>query len=185
MPFSVLLNGTVWPRTEAATESTRLAGHHYISARALATVAKHIKLKGFPDATSRSSLGRQRHGAVKIDTHVGRIIQLIDCKTKNFGTIKLPFLHPIAILWVACKYYPEFTSAFASILHGQRLKIIEYTDEIDPGRELIKNNDKNIWILYRSFLDFGPAALPNEGAWFTGVVGVYSDAPQITINNQP
>ena len=47
------------------------------------------------------------------------------------------------------------------------MKIIEYTDEIVPGRELIKNNDKKIWILYWSFLDFGPAALSNEDAWFT------------------
>ena len=162
-----------------------LREHHYISARALATVAKHIKLNGLPDATSRSSLGRQRHDSVDIDTPFGKIIQLIDCKTKKGGTIKLPFLHPLAILWVACKYYPEFTSAFASILHGQRLKIIEYTDEVVPGRELIKNNDKQFWILYWSFLDFGPAALSNEDAWFTAAVGVHSDAHEITINNQP
>ena len=113
-----------------------------------------------------------------------KVIQLIACKTKKGGTIKLPFLDPLAILWVACKDYPEFASAFASILHGQRLIIIGYTDEIVPGRELIKKNDKTIWISYWSFLDFGPAALSNEDAWFTGVAGVYSDAPQITINNQ-
>ena len=31
-------------------------------------------------------------------------------------------------------------------------------------------NNKKVWVLYWSFLEFGPAALANEDAWFTGVV---------------
>ena len=57
------------------------------------------------------------------------------------------------------------------MLEGQpRLRIVQYTDEVTPGRELISYNDKKIWVLYWSFLEFGPAALANEDAWFTGAV---------------
>ena len=38
-----------------------------------------------------------------------------------------------------------------------------------PGRELLAYNDKKLWVLYWSFLDFGPAALSNEDALFTGL----------------
>lgn len=57
------------------------------------------------------------------------------------------------------------------MLEGQRrLRIVQYTDEVTPGRGLISYNDKKIWVLYWSFLEFGPAALANEDAWFTGAV---------------
>ena len=60
---------------------------------------------------------------------------------------------------------------FSSVLEGQpRLKIVQYTDEVTPGRGLLSYNDKKIWVLYWSFLDFGPTALANEDAWFTGAV---------------
>ena len=55
------------------------------------------------------------------------------------------------------------------MLNGQRLKLAVYSDEVTPGRELLAYNDKKLWALYWSFLDFGPAALANEDAWFTGL----------------
>ena len=73
------------------------------------------------------------------------------------------------MLWVCCQERPEFMSFFSSVLKGQRLKLVIYTDEVTPGRELIKYNDKKFWTLYWSFLDFGPAALANEDAWFIGL----------------
>ena len=39
-----------------------------------------------------------------------------------------------------------------------------------PGEELIAYNDKKVWAVYWSFLDFGPAVLANEDAWFTGLI---------------
>ena len=73
------------------------------------------------------------------------------------------------MLWVCCKDCPEFKSFFSSKLNGQRLKLVVYSDEVTPGRELLKYNRKKFWVFYWSFLDFGPAALANEDAWFTGL----------------
>ena len=152
-----------------------LRGSHYCSARALATIAREIRLHGLPASTSRTSLGRQRRATLAFDTPFGPIIQIKECAGNDGEVIRLPFQHPLAMLWAVCQQCPAFAILFASILSGQRLKIVEYTDEIVPGRELIKNNDKKIWILYWSFLDFGPAALSNETGWFTGVVDFYLD----------
>ena len=85
--------------------------------------------------------------------------------------MKIPFLHPAAMLWVCCEESNEFKTFFSSVLEKQpRLKIVQYSDEVTPGRELVSYNDKKIWVLYWSFMDFGPAALANEDAWFTGVI---------------
>ena len=85
--------------------------------------------------------------------------------------MKIPFLHPAAMLWVCCRESNEFKMFFSSVLEGQpRLKLVEYTDEVTPGRELVSYNDKKVWVLYWSFLEFGSAALANENAWFTGAV---------------
>ena len=73
------------------------------------------------------------------------------------------------MLWVCCKERPHFKSFFSSVLKGQQLKLAIYSDEVTPGRELLKYNDKKFWTLYWSFIDFGPAALANEDAWFTGL----------------
>ena len=75
------------------------------------------------------------------------------------------------MLWVCCQESTEFKMFFSSVLEGQpRLKLVEYSDEVTPGRELVAYNDKKIWVLYWSFLEFGSAALANEDAWFTGAV---------------
>ena len=73
------------------------------------------------------------------------------------------------MLWVCLEQCPEFKEFFASVLQGQRLQVVQYADEVVPGRELIAYNDKKLWVLYWSFLDFGPAALANEDAWLTGL----------------
>ena len=56
------------------------------------------------------------------------------------------------------------------MLNGQSLKLVVYSDEVATGREMLAYNDKKVWTLSWSFLDFGLAVLANEDAWFTGLV---------------
>ena len=113
---------------------------------------------------------RNRNAFGSRNTPFGKLIQTRSFKLKQGGCISLPVLHPAAMLWVCCEDCPEFKSFFSSALHGQRLKIVMYTDEVTAGRELLAYNQKKLWVLYWSFLDLGPAALSNENAWFTGLV---------------
>ena len=145
-------------------------GDHYVSARALAHICKDIRLHGLAGATGRTTIRRNRSAFANRKTPFGKLIQERSLTLKNGGCISLPFLHPAAMLWVCCEDCPEFKEFFGSVLRGQRLQVAEYSDEVTPGRELIKYNGKKLWVLYWSFLDFGPAALANEDAWFTGLV---------------
>ena len=146
-----------------------LRGQHHVTQRALAHICKDIQQHGMVEATSRRTIQRHRQEFARQITPFGKLIQERQLKLKTGGCISLPFLHPAAMLWVCCQECPEFTSFFSSVLKGQRLKLVVYSDEVTPGRELIKYNNKKFWALYWSFLDFGPAALANEDAWFTGL----------------
>ena len=73
------------------------------------------------------------------------------------------------MLWVCCETCPVFKELCAPVLTGQRLQVVEYSDEVVPGRELVAYNDKKVGVIYWAFLDIGPAALSNEDSWFTGL----------------
>ena len=148
-----------------------MRGEHHVSQRALSHICNDIKLNGMVKGTSPRTLLRNRRALLSRDTPFGKLIQERSLVTKKGGTISIPFLHPAAMLWACCQDCNEFKMFFSSVLEGQpRLKIVQYTDEVTPGRELLAYNDKKFWALYWSFLDFGPAALANENAWFTGMV---------------
>ena len=146
-----------------------IKGQHHVTQRALVHICKDIAKYGNPTAKSRGTFQRHRTKFATQTSPFGTIIQLRSLKLKKGGSIKLPFLHPAAILWVCCQERPHFKDLFSSVLKGQQLKLAIYSDEVTPGRELLKYNDKKFWTLYWSFLDFGPAALSNEDAWFTGL----------------
>ena len=148
-----------------------MRGKHHVSQRALSHICKDIKLNGMVEATSTRTILRNRQALVNRDTPFGKLIQERSLVTKKGGAISIPFLHPAAMLWACCQDCNEFKMFFSSVLEGQpRLKMVQYTDEVTPGRELLAYNSKKFWAFYWSFLDFGPTALANENAWFTGVV---------------
>ena len=146
-----------------------MRGKHHVTQRALSHICRDIKKHGMVQATSRTTMQRQRSDFAKRQTPFGTLIQERQFKLKNGRSIGIPLLHPMAMLWVCLNDCPQFKAFFSSVLKGQRLKIVEYADEVTPGRELVKFNDKKLWVFYWSFLDFGPAALANEDTWFTGL----------------
>ena len=77
-------------------------GTHHVTQRALSHIMQEVKKHGVIEATSRSTVQRERHAFVNRDTPFGKVIQNRKLIAKKGGTIKLPFLHPAAILWVCC-----------------------------------------------------------------------------------
>ena len=115
-----------------------LRGTHHVTQRALSHICKDIRENGMVAATSRATIQRNRTKYANQITPFGKLFQTRSLKLKSGGCISLPFLHPAAMLWVCCQDCPEFKSLFSSVLNGQRLKLIVYSDEVTPGRELIK-----------------------------------------------
>ena len=125
-----------------------LRGKHHINQRALAHVCKDIRAYGLVKAISARTMMRNRGALVSRGTPCGKLIQERSLVTKTGGTIRIPFLHPAAMLWVCCEDCNEFKAFFSSVLQGQpRLKIVQYTDEVTPGRERLSCNSKKIWVL--------------------------------------
>lgn len=148
-----------------------MRGAHHVTARALADVAKYVRENGLPDATSRSAVYRERKKAMDRITPFGPLVQMRPVPKKGGGTMDIPFQHPLAMLYICIKDSHEFATFFWDVvnrLQGKPLRLVEYSDEIVPGRELIAYNDKKVWALYWSVLDFGPKVLANEDSWLTG-----------------
>ena len=121
-----------------------LRGKRHINQRALAHVCKDIRAYGLVKAISARTMMRNRGARANQDTPFGTLIQEQRLVTKKGRSIKIPFLHPAAMLWVCCKESTEFRTFFSSVLEKQpRLKLVEYSDEVTPGRELVAYNDKN------------------------------------------
>ena len=123
-------------------------GKHHVSQRALAHICDSLKKHGMIKATSRSTMQRTRNAFAERTTPFGTLIQTRSLKTKRGGCISLPFLHPMAMLWVCCEDCPEFKDFFSSTIQGQRLKIVMYSDEVTPSRELLAYNHKKLWAVY-------------------------------------
>ena len=129
------------PKRKRTTLDMR--GNKHVSQAALSHICKDIERNGLVKATSARTMRRNRSAVSNQDTPFGKLIQEQSLVTKKGGTMKIPFLHPAAMLWVCCRESNEFKMFSSSVLEGQpRLKLVEYTDEVTPGRELLSYNDK-------------------------------------------
>ena len=96
-----------------------MRGKHYVSQKALSHICKDIKLNGMVKATSPRTMLRNRKALANQETPFGTLIQERALVTKKGGAIKIPFLHPAAMLWVCCQESNEFKMFFSSVLEGQ------------------------------------------------------------------
>ena len=160
------------PKKKRKSNVLDMRGGHHITARALSDVAKYIRENGLPDATSRTTIYRERKSAIMDRiTPFGPLVQMRPVVIKGGGTMDIPFQHPLAMLHVCLEECGEFAKVFwakVNVLNNRPVRLAEYADEVVPGRELIAMNDKKAWALYWSVLDLGPIVLSNEDSWWTG-----------------
>ena len=76
-----------------------LRGKHHINQRALAHVCKDIRANGLVKAISARTMMRNRGARVNQVTPFGTLIQEQRLVTNKGRSIKIPFLHPAAMLW--------------------------------------------------------------------------------------
>ena len=109
------------PKRKRTTLDMR--GNKHVTQAALSHICKDIERNGMVKATSARTMRRNRSAVANQDTPFGKLIQEQSLVTKKGGTMKIPFLHPAAMLWVCCQESNEFKMFFSSVLEGQpRLK---------------------------------------------------------------
>ena len=136
-----------------------------ISQSALVSVLKKVRDEGIPDSISRASFVRERRKIATQDSPFGRLIQ--ECVIGK-KCINVPFIHPLALLCIACQRSAAFADMMTTLLdvHGDRINIIIYSDEVTPGQALAARNARKFEAIYWSIEEFPGVVLSQEDAWF-------------------
>ena len=137
----------------------------HVTAAALSKVLEQVRDEGMPDAIAATSVRRHRSEAVDKKTRFGKLLQAIEVEGANGRPRTFWVQHPLAMLEVMVKEYPDVRELFRT-MSTRELKIVLYSDEVTPGREII-GNDRKVQNIFWSILNFGPSLLVNEDFWFT------------------
>ena len=137
----------------------------------VATLAAVEKL-GLPEAATRENLRAARDACAHQRGNYGPLMKEINLHTTS-GESKLNIVSLCAFLDVAFRQIPSFR-AFLIECHAAKpsspeapWSLVLYSDEVVPGAQINHRNDRAFWIIYASFLEFGPLTLMNENAWIT------------------
>ncbi len=144
----------------------------HVSASALSAVLNEIATEGAPELRSRRDLARATGQLVTDTTPYGQIQQTVLLTAADGTQTTMLVSNPLALLWKASRECSSFASFVAAKLAATPCspeapwQLIVYSDEVVPGNQLAHENRRKVWVVYFSFLEFGPAALSKEGAWF-------------------
>ena len=150
---------------------------------ALAAILDEVKKSGIPKATSRSSIKRSRKMQLEEMTNeFGHLISYIDfeqCSPKGEtakGTVKLPFINPLAFfqhIVSDCaafqRYYKQYLSGVGESIDSP-LEVIVYNDEVSPGNQLRHDATRKMQIIYWT-VKTGPRA------WSRSIVVYFGGGP--------
>ena len=144
----------------------------YVSQSALAAVLKIAERESLPSG-SRRDIGRSRDAVVEETTPYGPLHAKVPVPLLAAGdNFELEIQHPFAMLYYMCTKSADL-SALVRSTYTQKVPtvadpwhLIIYSDEILPGNQLAYKNDRKMWGVYWSILEFGSAALADEEAWF-------------------
>ena len=162
--------------SERASKLRRLNGFRralpHVSASALSAILAEVAAEGMPELHSRRDLSAATAELMNESTPYGPIAQTVDVATTDGGTMRLLVAHPLALLWHAVRVARPFANFVQARLSEhpasavQPWRLVLYADEVVPGNQLSHDNRRKVWVVYYSFLEFGPAALAREESWF-------------------
>ena len=139
----------------------------HVSHSALAALLRVAAKEGLPDIkdVSRYHVVEARDRVAFMDTPCGPLRQHIDV-----GGVKVETQHPAAATCAFCgasRALSALMSETAGRLQptpAEPWRILLYLDEISPGNQLAYKHRRKTWGIYWSILEFGAAALSDEGA---------------------
>lgn len=155
------------PRPHKLARLASLRGRlPYISQNALASILQIAEREALPTA-HRKDIREARDSVVHQQTPYGPIHRIIDVGSEH-NSVKLEIQHPAAMLYYACSTSPGFSNMVRRTFVKRPPTLVApwtfvlYADEISPGNQLAHQNDRKVWGLYWSLLEFGSATLSHE-----------------------
>ena len=151
---------------------TDFAKKSHVTAKGLASVLREVRDTGLPEATSASTIRRERQARVRHVTDYGPIVTECPAVLEDGSPVNVPIQAPIAMLSWALENNAEFASLMRATLEqvGRQpdnpLRIVIYNDGVTPN-DALKTISKKTEIFYWSILDLGSPAIFHEDMWFT------------------
>ena len=148
----------------------------YVSQRGLEQILADLREQGSSlKGTSRESIKRARdkETASFTTTAFGQVLVNMTFFKPNGEEMKLPILHPAAMLACAAQSCEAFARFFGECVDRdfptamKPWRMMLYSDEISPGNQLKHCNRRKTQTIYYSFMEFQAAALGSEYLWFT------------------
>ena len=141
----------------------------YVSASALEAILQNVRDEGLPERFDRKLQRELRNEVIEGDTIYGKSLCTVEVAAVDGGTKSVSFIHPFAMLSMACKQSAPFAELLYDIVaRHQRLRLCVYSDEVTPCNAVSHHNFRKSQIIYWSFLEFGAARLcSTEELWFT------------------
>jgi hypothetical protein len=106
------------------------------------------------------------------DTPFGTIAQHLELVGHAGERLRMLVANPLALLYSAIKHSEPFAGYLKEKLScnissvDEPWRLVLYSDEVVPGNQLSHENRRKVWVIYFSFLEFGPPSLSREDLWF-------------------
>ena len=101
------------------------------------------------EATKRRRLQQALAEAAQTETPYGCL-----GSTFEIGGLTVPFVNPIALLWVLCHGTVHYMRFLSDCLRGSRGRIILYTDEVIPGNNLRPDHARGYSAFYWTIMEY-------------------------------
>ena len=143
----------------------------YVSASALEAILREAQ-HDIPEIVDRDSMREARDIKVNEKLEYGTLLHKLTCERTDGSTADLTIISPFAMLYMATLRCEGFAQMLKRALHANPpsyehpWRLIIYSDEVVPGNAIAAHNMRKLWVLYWSFMEFGPALLSDEDAWF-------------------
>ncbi len=129
---------------------TALAGSG-LSVRQLAKVIEHLE-GGEAACASNSTILRDVHAAVDIDTPFGKLIQKGELPLANGGTHSFTYCDPAALMFHLCSTCARFAALVENCTADGPAGLVLYTDETTPGNQMRPDSSREVMCLYYTLL---------------------------------
>jgi hypothetical protein len=155
-------------------EFRRQAPH--VSASALSAILKQCSSGNIPELHSRQALASAVNFNLNEHTPYGPLLINAPVHLTDGTTGSMLFVNPLAMVWKLFKQGGSYAELLLQLFETkpsspeQPYKLVVYADEVTPGNVLAHQNQRKIWIMYFSFLDFGGLVLQMEDAWVCSLI---------------